>query len=37
MKKEYEKPRLEVVKFEYDIQAAQQSNEGTQDVGGWWL
>lgn len=36
MKKEYEKPTLELVKFEYDVQA-EPSNEGTQNVGGWWL
>ena len=35
MKKEYEKPTLEVVKFEYDVQA-ETSAEGTADVGGWW-
>lgn len=35
MKKEYEKPTVEVIEFEYDIQAA-DSAEGNVNVGGWW-
>jgi hypothetical protein len=35
MKKDYEKPTLEVVKFEYDVQA-EGSAKGNIDVGGWW-
>lgn len=35
MKKEYQKPVLEVIEFEYSVQA-DASNEGSQDVGGWW-
>lgn len=35
MKKEYEKPVLEIIEFEYDVQA-NDSTTGEQDVGGWW-
>jgi hypothetical protein len=35
MKKEYEKPVVEIIEFEYDIQA-EGSAEGNIDVGGWW-
>lgn len=36
MKKEYEKPVVEVIMFEYDVQADGDSTEGTVGVGGWW-
>lgn len=35
MKKEYEKPILEVVEFEYNVQA-EDSTEASIGVGGWW-
>ena len=35
MKKDYEKPVVEIIEFEYDIQA-ENSAEGNIDVGGWW-
>ena len=35
MKKEYEKPTVEIIEFEYSVQA-EQSAETTIGVGGWW-
>ncbi len=35
MKKDYEKPVVEIIEFEYDIQA-EGSAEGNIDVRGWW-
>ena len=35
MKKTYEKPTVEVIVFDYEVQA-ETSAERTADVGGWW-
>lgn len=35
MKKEYQKPEVKIVKFEYSAKA-DNSTEGSVDVGGWW-
>lgn len=36
MKKEYEKPTLEVITFEYDVQAEASTGSTEWDIGGWW-
>lgn len=36
MKKTYEKPRLEIITFEYDIQTENTSTNPEFNVGGWW-
>lgn len=37
MKKEYEKPIVEVVVFDCVVVADISSDEATLDIGGWWL
>lgn len=37
MKKEYEKPTVEIIEFEYDVQADSSATDVDQNVGGWWL
>lgn len=37
MKKDYEKPNLEVTLYEVDITTADTSDEVGLDVGDWWL
>lgn len=36
MKKEYEKPTLEVVTFEYDVKAENSAANIDFDASGWW-
>lgn len=38
MKKEYEKPNLEIIEFNYDVKAEQSGN-GSKDfeISGWWI
>ena len=36
MKKTYEKPTLEVISFDYDIQTENASTSPNFDVGDWW-
>lgn len=36
MKKNYEKPTVEIIEFEYDIQAADSAGQGEANVGDWW-
>ena len=35
MKKEYEKPIIEIIEFEYDV-SAEASAEGSINIGAWW-
>lgn len=37
MKQEYEKPSLELIEFEYEVQAEGESASADKNVGSWWF
>lgn len=36
MRKKYEKPELEIITFDYDVQAEVSNGQTEWDIGGWW-